>query len=52
MYKLFWLPVFWFIAAVVAYEWNLNGVFLVVALAVGTAVALWVTTGEGKESDK
>ncbi|WP_433474960.1 hypothetical protein ACQPZP_40835 [Spirillospora sp. CA-142024] len=52
MFKLvLWMPVFWFIAAIVAYEWNFNGVFLVVALAAGTAAALWVTSGgDSKES--
>ncbi|MFG2245512.1 hypothetical protein [Spirillospora sp. NPDC048823] len=52
MFKLLWLPVFWFVAAIVAYEWNLNGVFLVVALATGTAAALWATSGDSKESGK
>lgn len=52
MFKLLWMPVFWFLAAIVAYEWNFNGVFLVVALAVGTAAALWATSGDGKKSDK
>ncbi|WP_165964545.1 hypothetical protein [Actinomadura sp. KC216] len=52
MFKLLWLPVFWLFAAIVAYEWHLNGVFLVVALAVGTGVALWATSGDNKEGSK
>jgi hypothetical protein len=48
MLKLLWMPVFWFLAAIVAYGWNLDGIFLVIALAVGTAVALWVTSGDSK----
>ncbi|MGP4030249.1 hypothetical protein [Actinomadura sp. 3N407] len=50
MFKLLWLPVFWAVAAIIAYEWNLNGVFLVVALGVGTAAALWATSGDSNES--
>lgn len=50
--RLLWLPVFWFLAAVVAAGWHLGGLFLVVALAVGSGVALWVTSGDGKESGK
>jgi hypothetical protein len=52
LYKLLWLPVFWFIAAVFADGWNLDGVFVVVALAVGTGVALWATSGDSQESGR
>jgi len=50
--RLLWMPVFWFVAAIVAYEWHLNGVFLVVALAAGTAVALWTTSGGNEKASE
>lgn len=45
-----WTALFWFIAAVIAFEVDLGGLFLVVALGLATGVALWVTSGDSAES--
>lgn len=52
IFKLLWLPVFWFIAAIVTYELDQGGIFLVGALAAATAVSLWTTSGDDKGTDK